>query len=192
MKFTTVKFTKTCHTIRDLPEENVPQVVFSGKSNVGKSSLINTLLIRKIAHISKTPGKTRGVNFFLVNEKFYFVDLPGYGFSRVNKAMRRKWQHLIDSFFKKNQNIKLTIQIVDIRHEMTELDYLMLKYLEGYKIKYVIAATKADKLSRGKTISRIKELEAKTGNRVLAFSSNMKTGRKELMNIIDEHLTLKI
>ncbi|MGI6153209.1 MAG: ribosome biogenesis GTP-binding protein YihA/YsxC [Christensenellaceae bacterium] len=129
----------------------LPEVAFAGKSNVGKSSLINYLANnRKLAYVGKQPGKTRLINFFLVNGAFYIADLPGYGFARVSKDERRAWGNLMDGYFAATKKLRLLLLLMDIRHDPTEGDIQMVKWASHYKIPFLVVATKADKIAKSK------------------------------------------
>lgn len=164
------------------PGDSRPQIAFSGRSNVGKSSLINTLLGRKaLARVSGSPGKTITINFYDVDKKLYFVDLPGYGFAKRSDAERRRFSTLTDGYFVKNPDrdrLRLTVQLVDIRIGPTADDLMMIDFLAGYQIPFLIVASKADKLSK----TAVAEAEAAlkeqfTGIPVIPFSSLNGTGK---------------
>lgn len=133
----------------------IPHVVFAGKSNVGKSSLLNKLLNRKgLAKTSQTPGKTRLINYFLINDRFYFVDIPGYGYAKVSKQEKKGWQELIESYLQGTPQIGLIFLLIDIRHDPGEHDQDMITYLKHFALPFRILLTKADKLSKNKSISQ--------------------------------------
>ena len=135
-------------TNKQLPASVKPEVVFSGRSNVGKSSLINKLCNRKnLARVSGEPGKTGTINFYTVND-FYIVDLPGYGFAKVSDKERQRWDKLINSYFETGRGINLVVQLIDCRREPSDDDYMMLEYLSHHKIPFIIALTKGDKLNK--------------------------------------------
>lgn len=135
-------------TNKQLPASAKPEVVFSGRSNVGKSSLINKLCNRKnLARVSGEPGKTGTINFYAVND-FYLVDLPGYGFAKVSDKERQRWDKLINSYFESGRGINLVVQLIDCRREPSDDDYMMLEYLSHHNIPFVIALTKGDKLNK--------------------------------------------
>lgn len=135
-------------TNKQLPASVKPEVVFSGRSNVGKSSLINKLCNRKnLARVSGEPGKTGTINFYSVND-FYLVDLPGYGFAKVSDKERQRWDKLINSYFETGRGINLVVQLIDCRREPSDDDYIMLEYLSHHKIPFIIALTKGDKLNK--------------------------------------------
>ncbi len=145
MKITSVEFIKSVENIDHIPNDNLKEIAFAGRSNVGKSSLINCLLNRKnIARTSSTPGKTRQLNYFKINEKFYFVDLPGYGFARASKTEKLQWQRLIESFLTQSANLKGVVSIIDSRIGPTKLDLQLLEWLKDLKIPIILIATKSD------------------------------------------------
>lgn len=159
MNFNTVKLTCTAGTAAQLPAPGRPEIAFVGRSNVGKSSLLNKLFNRKnLVKVSSKPGKTTTINFFAV-EGVDFVDLPGYGFARVGAAEQERWSKLMDGYFENSaRDIRLVVALVDIRHEASKLDYQMIDYLAELELPYAIAFTKADKVSRSKGLQQIKTL----------------------------------
>lgn len=169
-----------------------PQIAVAGKSNVGKSSLINSLCGRKnLAHVSGTPGKTRLINVFLLNDSFHLIDLPGYGFAKVDKQEKLKWGEMMENYFAQSDFLRLTLQLVDIRHEPTEDDVTMCKYLRQTNQPFVIVATKSDKISRGarqKYLAPIgRKLEVQPWQ-IIPYSSETGDGKKELLNAIAQIL----
>lgn len=169
-----------------------PQIIFCGRSNVGKSSMINRLLGRKsLAHTSAKPGKTATVNYYEIDGKLYFVDLPGYGYARVSYEEKRKWSLFMEDFFRTDSDKRLAVSIVDLRHGATDLDVEMGRYLYDAHIPFIVAATKADKLSKTaarQNLEQLKEIYDFDGARVLAFSSQTGLGREELLEIIENAL----
>ncbi len=149
MKIKTSRFDRTAFRPEDEPKVSGPDVVFLGRSNVGKSSLINRLLgVKNLARTSARPGRTQSVNFYRVNESWFFVDLPGYGWARVPESVRRSWKPMVEGYLdRRRPRIALALLIVDSRHHATELDLTMKQWLEAKEIGYVVAATKVDKLS---------------------------------------------
>ncbi len=142
---------------RDIVEDELPQIVFTGKSNVGKSSLINSLLNRKkLAKTGNRPGKTRLINFFLINSSFYFVDLPGYGYASVSRSEKQKWGQMMRTYFTESDNVKLAFSIIDIRHDPGEHDLKLIEMLDGLKIPQIILLNKKDKLSNNQLFVRKK------------------------------------
>lgn len=158
MKITSADFIKSAVSKATIPnKDNTPEVAFVGRSNVGKSSLINYLLNRKgLAKTSSTPGKTRLLNYFLINKTFYCVDLPGYGYAVSSKKDQETWKKFIEEYFDENQNLKLVIQLIDIRHELKESDQLMLEFIQYFEIPFIIALTKADKLGANDLVKQTK------------------------------------
>ncbi|HHX87399.1 MAG TPA: YihA family ribosome biogenesis GTP-binding protein [Firmicutes bacterium] len=180
-------------TKEDFPTGCRPEVAFLGRSNVGKSSLINYLVGRKdLARTSSTPGKTRGLFFYLINDAFYLVDLPGYGYAKVSQSTRRSWAPLIDSYLQTRQVMCGCVHLVDVRHPPTGDDLLMKQWLNHYRVPQVTVATKADKLSRGALINRLNllrsELKLPVGEPLLAFSAIKGIGKNELWAEIDRML----
>ena len=151
MKIKSARFVKSATAPEHYPRGRLPEVAFLGRSNVGKSSLINSLLgVRGLARTSNTPGRTQLINFFLINDAFYFVDLPGYGYARVPADVKKQWGPMVEKFLATRSNLVLSILITDSRHEPTELDLLMTEWLKTRGKPFVIVATKADKLSSNK------------------------------------------
>ena len=191
--FSKVEFIKSAHQIEDLPEHQFPEIAFSGRSNVGKSSLINMVLGRKkLARISKTPGRTRSINFFNIEDRFCLVDLPGYGFARVPEQEKEKWAYLIESYLNQRSNLRAIIQIVDARHNPTEEDKMMINWLKASKLEYLIAATKADKLNRSQIKPRRQEISQELeipAENILLTSAKDRTGQKPLLTFIKNATT---
>jgi len=164
-----------------------PQVAFAGRSNVGKSSLINTLLNRtrrKIAHVSSTPGKTQALNFFLVNEEFYLVDLPGFGFAKVPLSVKDGWKALVEGYLARPDGPRAVVLLVDIRRGATPDDVRMLAFLSDIGIPTLVVLTKADKLAHGARTKRIREIEENLGldpDQVVASSSLTGDGREAIL-----------
>ena len=195
MKITSAEFVTGVANIRQLPKEPYKEVAFLGRSNVGKSSLINKLLNRKsLARPSSDPGKTRELNYYLVNKMFYFVDLPGYGYAKVPEQIRSSWGKLIEQYLKGRENLSLVVQLIDSRHEPTELDLMMVGWLEYYEIPFVVVMTKSDKLPRSKMPMYVKNTKSAYAKftycrDVIPFSSITGEGKPELLGIIAHHIT---
>jgi len=193
MKIAQVEFYRAVYQPSDFPTDSFLQIAFAGRSNVGKSSLINTLLQRgKVAHISSQPGKTRSVNFIRINRKWYFVDLPGYGYAKVSREEREHWRELIEAYFAGNDRLRGLIQIVDARIGLTELDREMLAYASSLGTPLLVVATKTDKLKRTalqKQLDRIKRDLADFGvEEPVAFSAKTRAGRNEILGWIGRQL----
>lgn len=173
------------------PDDNKPEIAFAGKSNVGKSSLINSMVYRKaIARTSQNPGKTRTINFYNVEDELYFVDLPGYGYARAPKTEIAKWGKMIENYLLKRDQLKAIILLIDIRHEPGENDRMMYDWLKHYGYKIIIAATKSDKLKRSQlqkhTAMLRKSLGLEKEDILIPFSSETKDGRDELWGVIED------
>ena len=172
------------------PQDNLPQIAFSGRSNVGKSSLINTLLGRKsLARVSGQPGKPITANFYNIDRQYYLVDLPGYGFAKRPDAEREKWSTLMGAYFDNNPNLRLVVQLIDLKVGPTKDDDQMLSWLYETRTPYIIAATKADKLNvtdRKKNLALLsKDQMILEGTHVIAFSALKGDGRDEILSIIE-------
>jgi len=171
------------------PENSLPEIALAGRSNVGKSSFINKMLNRKnLARTSSKPGKTQTLNFYLINEAFYFVDVPGYGYAKVSKTERAKWGNMIESYLTGRHELKSVILIVDLRHPPTNDDVLMYQFLKHYLIPVIVIATKADKIPRGKWEKHAKVVKEKLAiekeDPVIIFSSETGVGKEEVWQVI--------
>ena len=187
MKITSAEFIKSIADTSQLPQDSLPQIAFAGRSNVGKSSLMNSLLNRKkLVQVSSTPGKTRLVNFFLINNSFYFVDLPGYGYAKVSKQIYKNWQKLLENYLLQSRMLTGVVVLTDLRHTLTGADLQLIEWLEHNKISYLIVGTKSDKLSKNKIIYQKKQNEAllkKFNNcNIIPYSSVTGVGKNELWN----------
>ena len=191
MKITSAEFNKSAFAEPDWPRDPRPEIAFLGRSNVGKSSLINSLTgVRGLARTSNTPGRTQALNFFLINKRFRFVDLPGYGFARVPKNVRSTWGEMATNYLAKRPGLVLSIQIVDTRHEPTTLDLQLNEWLVANAKPRVVVATKSDKLSQNelrKSLERVRRVM--DAERVIAYSSTRGVGRDEVWRIIEEAAT---
>jgi GTP-binding protein len=190
MKITGAEFLKSAFEEQDWPRDSRLEIAFLGRSNIGKSSLINSLLgVRGLARTSRTPGRTQSLNFFLINDRFRFVDLPGYGFARVPEAIRKRWQKLATDYLAKRRQLVLSIHIVDSRHKPAELDLQLHDWLEHHQKSYIIVATKSDKLSHNelrKNIERYKSMFK--ADKVVTYSATTGVGREELWTKIEAAL----
>ena len=192
MNFNEVSFEFAAGTVDQLPESNLPEIVFSGHSNVGKSSLINKLVQRKaLARVSAQPGKTATINFYRLQE-FRLVDLPGYGYAKVSKAEKQRWASLIEGYLSSQRNIKLIVQIIDIRHKPTKDDYDMLSFLYNSNAPFVIVLTKKDKLKKTAYEKRISEvfdeLQDYEGIQLIPFSAIDGSGVDDIKEVIEEYI----
>lgn len=189
MNFQNVEFEFCAGRLDQLPESNIPEVVFSGKSNVGKSSLINKLINRKaLARISSTPGKTATINSYRLQE-CRLIDLPGYGYAKVSKTEKMKWASLVEGYLSSNRNIKLVIQILDMRHKPTQNDIDMLNYLIETDLNFVAVCTKSDKLNKTQTqqqIDMFHELFDEPGIDFITFSALKGDGLDDIKAVIEK------
>ena len=171
------------------PEAGLPEIAFAGRSNVGKSSLLNRLVHRKkFARVSNTPGRTREINFFKVNDRFILVDLPGYGYARISKERRAEWKPLIESYLRGSQELRGIVQLLDVRHEPTADDRRMLDFLGELGIPAVIVLTKIDKLAPPQRASRIAELASELSlddDQLIPFSAVTGDGRNDLAEAVE-------
>ena len=190
MKIETADFELSAGLSSQLPVSTLPEVAMSGRSNVGKSSLINKLLNRKaLARVSATPGKTATINFYKL-EAQRLVDLPGYGFARVSNAEQQRWSELIEGYFQQERDLRLVLQLIDVRHKPSKDDYMMLDYMTDQGVPFVIILTKIDKLNKTERNKRMTELESELmdyeGVKVIPFSIMTGEGVDELRELIDE------
>lgn len=179
-----------CGVTSKLPDTGMPEVAFAGKSNVGKSSLINGLMNRKsLARTSGQPGKTQTINFYKVNGEMYLVDLPGYGYAKVSQAEKEKWGKMIEKYLHTSKNLKAVFLLIDIRHEPSANDRQMYDWILHNGYEPIIIATKLDKLKRNqvqKHLKMVREgLQVKKGTAVIAYSAETKQGREEIWELID-------
>lgn len=176
-------------TADQYPVTDFREVAFVGRSNVGKSSIINSLLNRKkLVKVSSTPGKTRLINFFLINDEFYLVDLPGYGYAAVSQAEKKKWGDMIEEYLKTRANLTNVVLLVDIRHKPTNDDKMMYDFIKYYRSKVVVVATKLDKLPKNSIQKQLKmikdELKLDAHDILGSYSSLNHTGREELWDVL--------
>ncbi len=193
MKITSAEFLKSAFEESQWPPPAVPEVAFLGRSNVGKSSLINSLLgVKGLARTSSTPGRTQALNFFLINKRFRFVDLPGYGYARVPKSVRGEWGRLVTDYLAKRESLVLSIQIVDSRHDPTQLDLQLREWLEFHGKPSLTVATKCDKLSANglsKSLARAAKVLGEAGGgargKIVAYSAVTGRGREEVWRAVE-------
>lgn len=183
------RFVLSLSELKPFQGRGLPEIALAGKSNVGKSSLINSLTNNsKLARTSSEPGKTRLVNFYELNEEMFLVDLPGYGFAKAPKTERERWAGMIEGYLEKSENLRHVFQLVDIRHTPTQEDVMMINYLRHYDIPFTVIATKADKLSkaqRGRQIPVICRTLVVQPWEIIQYSSEDKTGRDKLLEQIE-------
>jgi GTP-binding protein len=192
MEFSDPSFVISAHGLKQLPDSDLPEIAFAGRSNVGKSSLLNTLLKRKnLVKVSGRPGKTQGLNFFLVSDSFYLVDLPGYGFAQVSRSMQASWGELISSYLETRTQLCCVVVILDIRHEAKGHDNDLIMWLKNKKIPVLPVYTKADKLSGNKKEKCAGILDAGHGfskDERVVFSAKTGEGRDALVEKISRFL----
>ena len=195
MEIKTAEFVTSMDQYREKPPITLPQLAVVGKSNVGKSSLINALCNRrKLCKTSATPGKTRLINVFLINETFHLVDLPGYGFARVDKAEKMRWGQMMDRYFQESTHLMHVLHLVDIRHDPTQDDIAMNRYFHQMDIPFTVVATKADKISRGARMKYLapicRALNVQPWE-IIPFSSEDMTGRDKVLELVETVLAEK-
>ncbi|MCX6161547.1 MAG: ribosome biogenesis GTP-binding protein YihA/YsxC [Ignavibacteriae bacterium] len=194
MKINSAEFISSIYDLRTLPKTVLSEFVFVGRSNVGKSSLINKICHKKnLAKIGSVPGKTRQLNYFLINEKFYLVDLPGYGYAKIPEQIRAGWRKLVEEYISERQNVNMVFVLIDARHEPTYLDELMVSWLEYYEISYAMVLTKSDKISKNKMEKQIYRASKIVNNDDLCrdfipFSIITGEGKSEVLALIYEAL----
>lgn len=188
-----VALENVCGITSKLPDNKYPEVAFAGKSNVGKSSLINALMNRKsLARTSAQPGKTQTINFYNVNDQIYFVDLPGYGYARASEEVKAKWGKMIEDYLHKSRQLKVVFLLIDIRHKPGENDCIMYDWILRQGYEPVIIATKLDKIKRSQIDKQKKLIREALGASketiIIPFSAETKQGREEIYEIIDGYL----
>lgn len=186
-------FYKSMKKSVDYPGGELPEIAFAGKSNVGKSSLINYLANNsKLAYVSKQPGKTRLINYFLINDSFYLVDLPGYGFARVSKSEKESWSEMMQDYFAVAQKLKALVILVDIRHNPTEDDLQMIEWAAHFKVPFMIAATKADKIAKSKRFHYVMQMAKYISSMIdididiVPVSSTDKKGKEDIVAYMEK------
>lgn len=193
MKVTSAEFVGSATRSRDFPRDGGAEIAFAGRSNVGKSSLLNRLLgRRKLARVSKTPGRTQTINFYRVNGAFYFVDLPGYGYARVSERIRRSWGPMVEGYLRGRKALRAVVMIVDARHPPTPLDQEMRVWLDTARIPHLVVLTKGDKVNRGvrrQTRDRaVSALGIPDPEQVIFFSAATGEGERHLWQYLAQYL----
>lgn len=189
MKIKSVNLETICGITSKLPENKLPEIAFAGKSNVGKSSLINALMNRKsYARTSAQPGKTQTINFYNINQELYFVDLPGYGYAKVSKELKEKWGKMIERYLHRSRQLRLVFLLIDIRHEPSANDCIMYNWIIEQGFYPVIIATKLDKINRSQVAKQLKiirdKLKVVPDTPMVPFSALTKQGREEIWDLI--------
>ena len=193
MKITSAQFVKSAVWPPQYPPAIMPEIAFVGRSNVGKSSLMNTLVGRKnLAKTSNTPGRTQLINFFTVNETISFVDLPGYGFAKVPRSVKKDWGDMMEAYLRERQSLCLVIFILDIRRDPNADDLSLRDWLDHYRIPYLYILTKSDKLSNNQAIARKRAIEKmlriSSEKKTILFSAKTQKGKVEILEFLENHL----
>ncbi len=194
MNYNNVAFEKAFGTFEQLTESDMPEICFSGRSNVGKSSLINKILNRKsLARVSTKPGKTVTINFYRL-DALRLVDLPGYGYAKVPFAERDRWSELMEGYFRSGRDIRMVFQLVDMRHPATEFDLVMLDFLKQMELPYTVILTKSDKLNKTEFASRLSAVRDELGDladgiEIIPFSALKGSGTEDIRKVIEESIT---
>jgi GTP-binding protein len=193
-----VRFLKSVYEVGQIPKLRLPEVVLCGRSNVGKSSFINSFFNRKnLAKVSSSPGKTRSINYYVVENKYYIVDLPGFGYAKTSKKEQARWERMITDYLAKSGHIEFALHFVDSRHKPTELDMRLREFLSAYEIPYKIVLTKTDKLKQSE-FARAKKLageyfpEALQSGNIFFYSAIKGTGKKELKKLFYEEFKVSL
>lgn len=195
MQITNAKFYKSVFKFEECPQLRQPEVAFSGRSNVGKSSLINRITRQnKLARTSNSPGRTQSLNYYNIDDKFYLVDLPGYGFANVPQKVKEEWAELIDNYLHYRENLLGIVQIIDARHKPTKDDKMMVEWLKASGLSFLIAATKVDKISNNKRAKQkkviYKELQLDKSDNFIFFSAETGEGTKAVYNYLNDLLEM--
>lgn len=191
MHITKIEFLKCVYQEYQFPKQELPSIAFAGRSNVGKSSVINSILKKKeIAKTSSKPGKTISINYITINNKYYFVDLPGYGYSKVSKQMRENWKQLVEQFIERSKSLKCIVLIIDLRHGIDDKDKVMIDWLKEIKVPFIIVATKADKLSNNLIHNNIEAIRKIITDKIplVPYSSVNNRWTSTLWGEIDKYL----
>jgi GTP-binding protein len=190
--FNQATFIKSAFKLNEIPQQRFPEIILCGRSNVGKSSFINSIFNRKdLAKVSSTPGKTRSINFYLIDRKFYLIDLPGYGYAKSSKFDREKWASLINEFLLKSNSIKLAIHFIDSRHRPTPLDLALNNFLRENNIPYIILLSKIDKLNQSQLSDSKKKLnetfpDVDLETNVVLFSAIKNFGKEKIITLFKD------
>lgn len=197
MEIKSVDLKQSAVRVSQYPNDSLPEYLLVGRSNVGKSSFINAIINRKnYAHTSSTPGKTQTLNFYIINDSFYLVDVPGYGYASVDKQTQKKFGMMIEEYLKTRKELKRVFLLVDFRHKVPEDDVLMYNFLKYYNIPVTIVATKYDKVNMSSRIKNEKLInnafDLKDNDNIVYFSSITKKGRDEIYNLIETTLKLEV
>ncbi|KHE72896.1 ribosome biogenesis GTP-binding protein YihA/YsxC [Halobacillus sp. BBL2006] len=195
MKVNTADIVISAASKKQYPKAPIPEIALAGRSNVGKSSFINKMIQRKnLARTSSKPGKTQTLNFYIINDKFHFVDVPGYGYAKVSKKEREKWGKMMEEYFAEREQLRATALVIDVRHKPTEDDQIMYDYLKHFGLPVMVIATKLDKIKKGqrkKQLNLIREvLEMEEEDALIPFSSETGEGKDVAWRTMLSHLNL--
>jgi len=183
-RITQATFITSSTCLKNCPDFNLPEIALIGRSNVGKSSFINTLTNRKkLAKTSNTPGKTRLINFFNINEEIIIADLPGYGYAKISKTEQEKWSKILEEYLKGRKSLKTVIQFIDARHDVQNNDYQMREWLDFHKIPIITLATKTDTLSKNEAFRAIQNISKTLNTEVIEFSSKTGVGKDKILAV---------
>lgn len=193
MKVTNAEIVISAVSQKQYPNDQLPEIALAGRSNVGKSSFINKLIQRKnLARTSSKPGKTQTLNFYKINDMFYFVDVPGYGYAKVSKTEREKWGIMMEEYFAMRDTLRACVMITDIRHEPTSNDVTMYNFLKHYELPVIVIATKLDKVTKGKRAKHIKQiyqgLSIEAGDALIPFSAETGEGKEDAWQAIRQFI----
>ncbi|MFC0014975.1 MULTISPECIES: ribosome biogenesis GTP-binding protein YihA/YsxC [Allobacillus] len=193
MKINQAELIISAVSAKQYPEGGLPEIALAGRSNVGKSSFINKMINRKaLARTSSKPGKTQTLNFYQLNEAFYFVDVPGYGYAKVSKKEREAWGKMMEEYFVTRESLRATVLLIDSRHEPTKDDQVMYDFLKHYEIPVIVVATKIDKLSKSKKAKHLKiikdVLELESGDHLVGFSAETAEGKEEAWRYVTSYI----
>ncbi len=196
MKVLSAEFVLSAKEPAHYPPAVLPEIAFAGRSNVGKSSLINTLVKRKgLARTSNTPGRTQEINFFTVNNRFAFIDLPGYGYAKVPETIRRNWGPMVETYLRDRQTLRLVVLILDIRRDPSDEDHQLIEWLQHYRLPFLIALTKIDKVSRNQLVQRQRQIGEDLGlasiTQPVSFSAKTGVGKDLLWREIKKSMALE-
>ena len=191
MQIKNAKFIISSPNLKLCPPTQLPEIAFLGRSNVGKSSFINSICnIKNLAKTSSSPGKTRLINFFEINEEFMFVDLPGYGYAKVSAKMQEEWQKNLEDYLLNRKQLKCLFLLIDARHDIQKNDLQMIEWLNFYNLNYKVIATKADCYSKSKLLSHLNDIGKKAGCKIYPFSATDKRYTPDILKLLDEELNI--
>ena len=189
MKITSAKFITSSFTKSGWPKGSLPETAFAGRSNVGKSSLINSMLGRKgLVKTSSSPGKTRSINFFEINHKFIFTDLPGYGYAKGDKKEIKKWEVMVEKYLTERETLRAIVHIVDIRRKPDDLELMLAEWIKPSGVEHIVVANKCDKLSNSKCAAAAKEIEKLLGVKPILYSAVKGQGKRELWGVVRPYI----